>query len=331
MPSASQPDHPLFEAHPRGFAGNRYVYPVLSRRAGGISIGVNLNLDRTCNFHCVYCQVDRTTPCQSGPVDLDMLAAELERMVELVISGRIFEGPRFRGTPPALRRLNDIALSGDGEPTLSANFDQAVEVCAEVRRRHGLDALKLVLITNAGAIDQPQVRRALETLDRNNGEIWAKLDAGTEDYYALVNRSAVPWRKILDNLRAAALGRPIVVQSLFMRIHGEREKGDSPHLPRPTFGRCPPAGCFAQMGTVPFFPPSAAELDAYCSRLEEILAAGGRIKLVQVHTIARPPAEAWVSALADAEVDAIADLVRRRTGLAVAAFYGAARSEEQSP
>jgi wyosine [tRNA(Phe)-imidazoG37] synthetase (radical SAM superfamily) len=211
-------------------------------------------------------------------------------MVELVISGRLFEQTLFRDTPPPLRRLSDIALSGDGEPTLSANFDRAVELCAEVRRRHGLDHLKLVLITNAGALDQPRVRRALETLDRNGGEIWAKLDAGTEDYYAQVNRSSVPWRRILDNLRAAAVARPIVIQSLLMRIRGE--------------------------------PPAAAELEAYCSRLSEILSAGGRIKLVQVHTIARRPAEAWVSALSDAEVDAIAEEVRRRTGLSVATFYG---------
>jgi hypothetical protein len=100
------------------------------------------------------------------------------------------------------------------------------------------------------------------------------------------------------------------------------EKGDSPHLCEAPSGRAPTEGWSRQMGTVPFFPPTAAELAAYCSRLEEILAAGGRIKLVQVHTIARPPAEAWVSALADAEVDAIAELVRHRTGLPVAAFYG---------
>ena len=76
--------------------------------------------------------------------------------------------------------------------------------CAEVRRRHRLDDVKLVLITNASLFHRPQVRRALETLDANGGEIWAKLDAGTEDYYAQVNRSAVPWRQILDNLREAA-------------------------------------------------------------------------------------------------------------------------------
>jgi hypothetical protein len=44
-------------------------------------------------------------------------------------------------------------------------------------------------------------------------------------------------------------------------------------------------------------------------------AAGGRIKLVQVYTVARGPAETWVAALSNREVDATADQVRRRTGL----------------
>jgi wyosine [tRNA(Phe)-imidazoG37] synthetase (radical SAM superfamily) len=292
MQNPSESDNPLFTSHPRIFAANRYVYPVLSRRAGGISIGVNLNLDRACNFHCIYCQVDRTEPegKKGTGVDLQRLAEELDRTVALVTSGRVYEGPQFRATPPPLRRLNDLALSGDGEPTAAPNFDQAVERCAEIRRRHRLDDVKLVLITNASLFHRPMVRRALEILDANNGEIWAKLDAGTEHYYAQVNRSAVPWRQILDNLREAAARRPIVIQSLFLRIRGER--------------------------------PPPAEVEAYCDRLKEILESGGRIKLIQVHTVARKPAETWSAALADAEVDAIAKAVRRRTGLAVAAFYG---------
>ena len=197
--------------------------------------------------------------------------------MELVVSGRIYEGPQFRHTPPPLRRLNDIALSGDGEPTAYANFEQVVDVCAEVRRRHGLDDVKLVLITNASLLQRPRVQRALTTLDANGGEIWAKLDAGTEDYYRLVARSAVPWRQILGNLAEAARTRPIVIQSLWMRIDGQ--------------------------------PPPAAELAAYCDRLREIMAGGGKIKLVQVHTVRRKPAEANVAALANAEVDAIAELV----------------------
>jgi len=290
MQEPSLSGSPIFAAHPREFTANRYVYPVLSRRAGGISIGVNLNPDKFCNFRCIYCQIDRTIPGETDAVDLTTLADELDRMVELVTSGGIYGRTRFRHTPAPLRRLNDIAFSGNGEPTACANFDRAVDVCANVRRRRRLDDVKLVLITNATLFHQPRVRQALETLDANNGEIWAKLDAGAEDYYRIVDRSTVPWRRILDNLREAAIVRPIVIQSLFLRIHGQS--------------------------------PPAAELDAYCDRLREITAAGGRIKLVQVHTVARRPAETWATALSDAEVDAIAELVRRRTELPVAAFYG---------
>jgi wyosine [tRNA(Phe)-imidazoG37] synthetase (radical SAM superfamily) len=290
MQTSSSAGSSPFSAHQRDFSANRYVYPVLSRRAGGVSVGVNLNPDKFCNFRCIYCQIDRTMPSEAETVDLDRLSEELDRMVEEVASGRIFEGPRFRNTPPSFRRFNDIAFSGDGEPTACPNFDRAVDVCAEIRRRRKLDDVKLVLITNATLFHQPRVREALRTLDENNGEIWAKLDAGTEGYYEAVDRSAAPWRRILDNLREAALARPIVIQSLFLRMHDQA--------------------------------PPSAELEAYCERLREIAATGGRIKLVQVHTIARLPTEPWATALADAEVDAIADMVRCRTELPVAAFYG---------
>jgi len=289
-PSAPTPNHDLFLSHPRRFEANRYVYPVLSRRAGGMSIGVNLNLDKACNFRCVYCQVEPAVPQRSEPIDLDRLARELDQMVGEVFSGRIFQQTQFRTSPEPLRRLNDIALSGDGEPTACPDFAEAVAVCAEVRRRHHLDDMKLVLITNASLLDQARVVRGLEILDGNNGEIWAKLDAGTAAYYHQVARSAVPWPRILDNLRQAAVVRPIVIQTLLMRIRGE--------------------------------PPPADEMAAYCTRLGEIAAAGGRIKLVQIHTIARRPGEDWVAPLSDAEVDALAALVRSRTGLPVAAFYG---------
>ena len=121
-----------------------------------------------------------------------------------------------------MRRLNDIALSGDGEPTACPDFERAVELCAEIRGRRGLGDVKLVLITNASLLDRPTVRQALEILDVSGGEIWAKLDAGTEEYYRLIDRSTVPWQQILDNLRDSAVVRPIVIQSLFARIRGSR-------------------------------------------------------------------------------------------------------------
>lgn len=280
----------LYLHHERAFQTNRFVYPVLSRRSGGISLGVNLNPDKVCNFDCIYCQVDRTRQSETRFVETEALVAELEVMLQTIVSGKLYETPEFAGTPPALRRLNDIAFSGDGEPTTYRNFDQIMADCAAVKDRFGLDEVKMVLITNASMLHRPHVRRGLEILDAHQGEIWAKLEAGTEAYYDLVERTPIPFRQILDNITEAARARPLVIQSLFMRIQGQ--------------------------------PPPPEELEAFCDRLNEITAAGGQLKLIQIYTVARRPAEDFVAPLSVAEVDAIVSLVRERTGLEAAAFYG---------
>src|SRR5262245_17854382 len=102
---------PLHTQHSRRFEDNRFVYPVVSRRSEGISIGVNLNPDKVCNFDCIYCQVDRTTQSETQFVETPQLLQELEAMLSLAASGELFQHPRFANTPPHLRRLNDIAFS----------------------------------------------------------------------------------------------------------------------------------------------------------------------------------------------------------------------------
>lgn len=293
MTGAAPGDAPreLITHHERSFEHNRFVYPVVSRRSGGVSLGVNLNPDKICNFDCIYCQVNRVSQAETKFVETRQLLDELDAMLTLVTSGRLFEHPKFANTPPGWRRLNDIAFSGDGEPTTYRNFDELIAACAEIKRHHHLDGVKMVLITNATMFHRPVVQRGLQILDDNQGEIWAKLEAGTDEYYKLVERTTIPFRQVLDNIALVAKARPIVIQSLFMRIHGE--------------------------------PPSPAELQAYCDRLNEIIRAGGRIKLVQVYTVARQPAESFVAPLHNDEVDAIVRLVEQQTGLQAAAFYGA--------
>jgi wyosine [tRNA(Phe)-imidazoG37] synthetase (radical SAM superfamily) len=239
----------LHTRHSRRFEENRFVYPVLSRRSEGVSVGVNLNPDKVCNFDCIYCQVDRTTQSETQFVEIQQLLEELEATLQLAASGELFHHPNFKDIPPQFRRLNDIAFSGDGEPTTYRNFDEIIAACAELKRRLGLDAVKMVLITNASMFHRPHVQRGLEILDQNNGEVWAKLEAGTEEYFQLVDRTPIPFRQILDNVTAAAQVRPLVIQALFMRVHEQ--------------------------------PPTRNELEAFCDRLNEIVAAGGKLKLVQ--------------------------------------------------
>src|SRR5688500_783143 len=248
---------PLHTQHPRRFEENRFVYPVLSRRSGGISVGVNLNPDKVCNFDCIYCQVDRTTTSETRFVGTEQLLHELEDLLQLAASGELYRHSKFASTPAHLRRLNDIAFSGDGEPTTYKNFDEIIAACAQVKQRQGLHAVKMVLITNASMFHRPHVQRGLAILDQNQGEIWAKLEAGTAEYFKLVDRTPIPFQQILDNIAAAAKVRPLVIQALFMRVNGHS--------------------------------PSEQELAAFCDRLNEVLAAGGQLMLVQVYTVARKP------------------------------------------
>lgn len=275
--------------HTRVYKDFTYVYPVISRRSGGLSIGINLNPDKVCNFDCVYCEVDRKTPGKTSVVDLAQLREELTVLIHFARDGGLAREPKFDEVPLALtQKPRDIAFSGDGEPTMLHNFDECVRVAAEVKRAEGLDATKLVLITDAAGLDTGSVKRGLAIMDANQGEVWAKLDAGTESYYKLVNRTTVRLDRILHNLLVTARARPIIIQSLFLRMHGQ--------------------------------PVPPEELAEYCFRLEELVHDGAQIREVHLYTIARPTPEPFCGKLTKAELEAMATTVRAKTGLKVVTF-----------
>ncbi len=282
----------MFTDHSRDWKSNLYVYPVISRRSRGLSIGINLNPDKACNFDCIYCQVDRAAPSKVRKVDLETLGRELDHMLSLAVAGTLYDDLHFGSVPSELRHLRDIAFSGDGEPTTCPQFLEVVKRTAELKRKYSLDGVKIVLITDACYLTKPKVQQALEIMDASDGEIWAKLDAGTEEYYQLVNRPNFPLAHVLDNILQTAKVRPIVIQALFMQVRNE--------------------------------PPPPAEIEAFCDCLNDITNQGGRIKLVQVYTIARNPAEQYATCLTNDQVDAIAQTVRSRTDLAVETYYGPA-------
>ncbi len=290
-PSQASVRVPAFFDHSRRFEALRYVYPVVSRRAGGVSIGLNLNPDKVCNFDCVYCQVDRRVPPTLRTVDPVVVAQELELMLDAVQSGRLWEEPRFASTPEALRGLHDFALSGDGEPTTSRHFERVVAELIALKRARGLDAVKIVLITDAACLHHAPVRRALAQMDQAQGEVWAKLDAGTEAFYQKVARTQVPFRRILKNLALTAAERPLTLQSLFFAWEGQG--------------------------------PPDAEIDAWVDRIVEI-EARGTVAEVQVYTVARTPAEPACTALAAGDLERIAARLRARSRAPVRVHGGSA-------
>lgn len=274
--------------HTRQFADFTFVYPVISRRSRGLSIGINLNPDKVCNFDCVYCEVDRRVPGKVSRVDLNQMKDELVAMIRFARDGGLAKEPKFSEVPWLTREIRDIAFSGDGEPTMIQNFAECVQAVVDVKKTEGLEKAKIVLITDAAGLDKTEVKRGLELMDANHGEVWGKLDAGTETYFKLINRTSIRFDRILANLRETALARPIIIQSLFVKLHGHA-------MPR-------------------------EELTAYCARLNEMKAAGAMIKEVHAYTLARPAPEQFVGPLSTSEINAVAEQIQQQTGLPAVAF-----------
>ena len=278
----------VVQDHTRHFSDFTFVYPVISRRSRGLSIGVNLNPDKVCNFDCIYCEVDRRIPGAVTGVDLRQMKDELTAMVRFARDGGLAKEPKFDEVPWLTREVKDIAFSGDGAPTMINNFADCVEAVVDVKQAEGLESTRIVLITDAAGLDKGDVKRGLEVMARNNGEIWGKLDAGTEEYFKLVNRTNVKFERILNNLLETSKVRPIIIQSLFFKVHGEAM--------------------------------SKAELEAYCGRLRDITDGGGQIREVHLYTVARPTPETYATKLEAIELEQMADMIRERAQLAVSVF-----------
>ncbi len=272
---------------PRSFLNNRFVYLVLSQRAGGLSIGVNLNPDKRCNFKCVYCEVDRSTPGRDTEIDLAVLSEELENLLREVAQHKLAGLPEFGRLPSELLELKEVALSGDGEPTLCPQFKDVVSEVACLRARGPLPDFKIVLITNTAGLTLQPVQETLRWFTGRD-EIWVKLDAGTQEYMDRVNGPGLKLSDVLGNILSLGLIRPVIIQSLFPLIKGQE--------------------------------PDTEEIEKYAHRLQELKAAGAQIDLVQIYSAHRPPHSPDCGHLPLKRLYYIARRVRAVTGLKTEVF-----------
>jgi wyosine [tRNA(Phe)-imidazoG37] synthetase (radical SAM superfamily) len=203
--------------HDRDNAGMTYVYPVVSRRAGGVSVGVNLNPDNACNWACVYCQVPNLTRGTAPDIDLAQLDAELRAMLTDILHGDFMQAR----VPEDARRLNDIALSGNGEPTSARAFPQIIELIGRVMEDFDLvGKIKLVLITNGSLADRARVQEGLRKMAALNGEVWFKFDSATAAGMRAVNQTRITPDKQFERLTVAAHLCPTWLQTCVFALDG---------------------------------------------------------------------------------------------------------------
>lgn len=269
--------------HDRGSTGQRYVYAVVSRRSGGVSVGVNLNPNRACNWRCLYCQVPGLVAGKGPAIDLPVLEAELRALLTDVVSGDFLARRAPGGS------LRDVAFSGDGEPTTSPSFPAAVELAVRVMAELGLRGVPLVLITNGTMLAKRDVQAAVDAMEPANGQVWFKLDVGHDETSQRINGVRIDLAAHLRRLQACARRCDTWVQTAACGLDGA--------------------------------PPSESAVRAYLDALLEV-AGAPRLKGVLLYTLARPsqqPEAPRLSALPDAWLEGLANRIREQTGLLVRA------------
>jgi len=205
--------------HSRDSAGLTYVYPVISRRSGGLSIGINLNPNNACNWRCIYCQVPDLIRGSSPEIDLQQLQKELDGFLNDVIHGDFYD--RYE-VAEDLRTINDIAISGNGESTSAAEFDQVIELIGQAISRFELqDKIKLVLITNGSLVHKEVVQSGLSKMKSINGEVWFKLDSATDAGLKSINNAGISIDRVKENLKIVSALCPTWLQTCVFKLDGE--------------------------------------------------------------------------------------------------------------
>ncbi|WP_027157056.1 radical SAM protein [Methylobacter luteus] len=265
--------------HSRDVAGLKYVYPVLSRRAGGLSIGINFNTNNACNWRCIYCQVPDLKIGAAPEMDFQLLEDELRFFLDDVLNGDFYE--RFQ-IPAGNRVIKDIAISGNGEPTSLNEFDRAVVLIGEIATEVGvLPQSNFVLITNGSLVHQPKVQYGLKKLREYGGEVWFKFDSATEAGRRLINNARQSYQASLENLMLSAQLCPTKLQTCLLDY-------DKRGLPK-------------------------EERQAYLDMLKTVREHVS-LRGVMLYTIARPsmqPESGWLEKLPAETLNAFADEIRQ--------------------
>ncbi len=271
--------------HRRDAAGLTYVYPVVSRRAGGISVGINLNPNNACNWRCIYCQVEGLRRGAAPPLNEDRLRFELSAMLTDIETGAFYR--RFQ-VPEPYRQLRDIAISGNGEPTTLGDFDVAIAAIAAVLQElHPPPRLRKVIISNGSQVHRPAVRRGLEQWGKMGGELWFKVDRVTPAGIREINGTAMGPQRLLSHLETAVACCPVWLQTCLFAIDGH--------------------------------PPTAAECQAYLDFLAILRQRKIPLRGVMLYGLARPSRQPEATRLTPVPEAWLADFGERirRQGWAV--------------
>tara|TARA_B110000967_G_scaffold203817_1_gene245152 strand:+ start:602 stop:1441 length:840 start_codon:yes stop_codon:yes gene_type:complete len=202
--------------HDRNIFKGKYVYPVVSRRAGGLSLGINLNTNNACNWQCIYCEVPNLVRGKPVPIDLQELENELDYWLDQIVNKSF-----LRQYTKSKTEFKDIAFSGNGEPTASKQFKDVISILINKINEYKLDKIIIRLITNGSYMANPATQKALSLLSNFNREVWFKIDQTNQEGVKIINQVNLSKSSVKKNLEASLKNNPTVVQTCLFKLNEE--------------------------------------------------------------------------------------------------------------
>jgi wyosine [tRNA(Phe)-imidazoG37] synthetase (radical SAM superfamily) len=163
--------------------------------------------------------VPNLTRGSAPPVNLEKFRDELHQFISNVLTGDFYEIEKI---PEKLRKIQDIAISGNGEPTTADEFGQIIKIIEGVLADIGLlNEIKCVLITNGSLVNRDYVKEGLERLGAINGEVWFKIDSATPEGIEEINQVSGTELSAINRLNISANYCPTYIQTCVFSFDGK--------------------------------------------------------------------------------------------------------------
>jgi len=209
--------------HDRNIYESKYIYPVVSRRSKGLSLGINLNTNNACNWQCIYCQVSNLKLGKPEAINLKLLESELDEWLNKIINGNFLEECASEKV-----EFKDIAFSGNGEPTATPEFETIIKIVLKKVKKFKLSKIiKLRLITNGSYLNKTIVQNGLKLMKDFDHEVWFKIDHIDPEEALKINRINLSISNLKKNLKCAISISPTIIQTCLLRINNQLPKDDS--------------------------------------------------------------------------------------------------------
>jgi len=174
--------------------------PVNSRRFG-ISLGIDLSpKQKSCNFDCVYCELEASKPVatiQDPPTPSEVVKEVKEQL-----------------------KLHDnievITITSNGEPTLYKELEELVDELNKIK-----EDKKLLILSNASTICNKKVQDALKKIDI----VKLSLDCATKSCFKKIDRplKELEFETILSCMKDLSL-KTLIIEILVVQGINDKEK-----------------------------------------------------------------------------------------------------------